>query len=231
MCRAFSFGLQRPEVGRGGCLERFGSHNLEKAENRWVCRAFWPPQNKGDQKTVVVSSVLASRDQGWAQKWWVGRGGCVERFGRHKTRKAKKRWVCRAFWPSEAKVGENQWVCRAFWLTEARGWPKSGRETKKRWVCRAFWPPETRGGAKNGGWVAVGESSVSPPARQTKAKKRWVCRAFWPSEAKVDEKTRGASSALASKGQGWAKKWWACRTFWLPKTRVSPKTGGSSFLG
>ena len=58
-------------------------------KKRWVCRAFWPPDNRDDQKTVGVSSVLASRNQGWAKNRWVGRGGCLKQFGSQKLNKAK----------------------------------------------------------------------------------------------------------------------------------------------
>ena len=108
-------------------------------KKRWVCRAFWPPDNRDDQKTVGVSSVLASRNQ--------GNGGCVERFGRQKTGMTKK-----TVGVSSVLAARQQGLPKNGGCLERFGRQKRGK-AKKRWVCRAFWPPENRDDQKNGGCV------------------------------------------------------------------------------
>ena len=190
-----------------GCLERFGLCKRRKSKKRLVSRAFWPLHQREIQKTVGVSSVLASAKEGKPKN-----DGCLERFGPRTNGKSKRRWVSRAFWPLHSRESQKNDGCLE------RFGPRTKGKSKKQWVSRAFWPPHKREIQKT-----VGVSSVLASARQGnprnggclerfglrtkgKSKKRWVSRAFWPLRKREIQKTVGVSSVLASGDKGWAPK-------------------------
>ena len=223
-----------PIWGPSGCLERFGLRKRRKSKKRWVSRAFWPPQKKDIQKTMGVSSVLASATEGNPKD-----DGCLERFGLCKRRKSKKRWVCRAFWPLQQREIQKEGHPENDGCLERFGFCNRGK-SKKRWVSRAFWPLQKEEIQKTVGVSSVLASSPEGNPKnggclerfglrkRGKAKKRWVSRAFWPPHEREIQKTMGVSSVLASAFEGKPKKRWVSRAFWPPHEREIQKTMGVS---
>ena len=217
-----------------GCLERFGLCNRGKSKRRWVSRAFWPLQKEEIQKTMGVSSVLASATE-----------------GNPKRRTSRKRWVSRAFWLLQQREIQKTMGVSSVLASAKGGNPKNGwclerfglftrGKSKKRWVSRAFWPPQKRESQKT-----MGVSSVLAPARTGNPKDDGCLERFGLCIRGKAKKTMGVSSVLAParKGnpknngclerfglrtRGKSKKRWVSRAFWPPHDREIQETVGVS---